>query len=99
VFLRNIRARVNYLQDLMIFKAFDNSIEITKALEFIKGMTSLHNTYCEEAKKFIAEQRDILNSFELIEKEKDPMDEIFAKMKYEYELLNQKVIVWLLQVF
>ena len=54
----------------MIFKAFDNSIEITKALEFIKGMTSLHNKYCEEANRFIAEQRDILNSFELIEEGK-----------------------------
>ena len=54
----------------MIFKAFDNSIEITKALEFIKGLTNLHDTYCTEVKSFIAEQKDILNSFELIEKGK-----------------------------
>ena len=43
--LQRAYQKVNYLQELMIVKAFSNSIEITKAITFMGELCSLHTAY------------------------------------------------------
>ena len=54
--MRKVYARVNYLQELMIVKAFDNSIEITKAYEFMNALCDVHEKYSTSVRKFVADQ-------------------------------------------
>ena len=40
-----IQRRTNYVQELMVVKAFSNSIEISKAIDFMGKLSSLHAEY------------------------------------------------------
>ena len=44
----------------MIVKAFQNSIEISKALEFIMKCKSMHSNYVQKAEDFTREKGEIL---------------------------------------
>ena len=55
------------MQELMIVKAFSNSIEISKAISFMRDLKALHEEFCQRAKRFAKEQAEILNNFDLME--------------------------------
>ena len=55
-----LHSKINYLQELMIVKAFQNSIEISKALEFIMKCKNMHSKYVKQAEDFMKEKGEIL---------------------------------------
>ena len=59
-------SKTNYLQELMVVKAFQTSIEVSKVIEYMDELMTLHTKYCIEASKFTKEQIEILNNFELV---------------------------------
>ena len=59
--LQDIYAKLNYLQELMIVKAFQNSIEISKAIVFMTELRNMHESYCQRVRLFAQEQAEILN--------------------------------------
>ena len=54
-FLRKIVARINYLQEMMLVKAFDNSVEITKAFEFMNALYDMHEDYSTRIRLFVTD--------------------------------------------
>ena len=57
-FVKNLMqmfSKTNYLQELMVVKAFQTSIEVSKAIEFMDELMTLHEQYCSKAKKFARE--------------------------------------------
>ena len=50
--LQQVYAQVNYLQELMVVKAFSNSIEISKAINFMGQLSELHEVFCSRARHF-----------------------------------------------
>jgi len=78
--LQAVYARINYLQELMVIKAFSNSIEITKAITFMSELRQLHSEFCHRAQLFASDQSDILNSFDLMDEGESPLMPIFADL-------------------
>lgn len=102
VFIERLQAayaRVNYLQELMVVKAFSNSIEITKAITFMNELRHLHADFCERAQLFAREQGDILNSFDLMDQGDSPLKPIFTDLCVQLESLEMRVQAWQTYVF
>ena len=53
--LTAVQRKSNYLQELMVVKAFSNSIEISKAVHFMEQLSELHVEYLGRALKFVEE--------------------------------------------
>lgn len=83
-------AKVNFLQELMIVKAFSNSLEISKAITFMNELRQLHQSFSERATLFAKDQSDILNSFDLmvVEQGQDPLEPLTTELSLN---LQQKV--------
>lgn len=64
--LQEVYAKINYLQELMVVKAFSNSIEISKAISFMTDLRVLHETFCHRARLFTKDQAEILDQFDLV---------------------------------
>ena len=50
--LQSMFRKINYLQELMVVKAFKNSIEVSKAISYMTELRTLHESYSERARLF-----------------------------------------------
>ena len=50
--LQSVFRKINYLQELMVVKAFKNSIEVSKAITYMTELRTLHESYSERARLF-----------------------------------------------
>ena len=62
-------------------------------------LMSLHAKHCELAKKFASEQIEILNNFELVADNEDPLSELKSNLQKEKDELITTVETWLEQLF
>ena len=92
-------SKTNYLQELMVVKAFQTSIEVSKVIEYMDELMTLHTKYCIEASKFTKEQIEILNNFELVADKEDPLSEIKQRLLLDQRELDNKIDAWLELVF
>ena len=93
-------AKVNYLQELMVVKAFSNSIEISKAITFMSELRKLHVEYIERAKLFAKDQSDILNEFDvMVDQGQDPLQPLTSEMYLNLQQLIAKINLWQINVF
>ena len=97
--LQQVYAKINYLQELMIVKVFNNSIEISKAIIFMNELRSMHKSFCERACLFANDQADILNEFDLMGKGDDALRPLYEELCSEYSKLNTKIRLWEIHVF
>ena len=95
--LTAVQRKSNYLQELMVVKAFSNSIEISKAVHFMEQLSELHVEYLGRALKFAEEQADILNSFDLLG-QVDAMEEIQTGLESAFRSLDQQISFWISNV-
>lgn len=97
--MQSVLGKVNYLQELMIVKAFSNSIEISKAISYMNELRTLHSTFCERANLFAKDQAEILNSFDLMDKGRDPIEPMLSELTSELKKIETQINLWYLHVF
>ena len=81
--LRTVYSKINYLQELMVVKAFSNSIEISKAISFMSDLRTLHESFCQRARLFVKDQAEILNSFDLMQESEDPLKPMYSELSQQ----------------
>lgn len=97
--LQSAYGKINYLQELMVVKAFSNSIEISKAISYMSELRTLHESFCERARLFARDQAEILNSFDLMEEGDDPIQPLLKDLSEQLTRLETQINLWYLHVF
>ena len=97
--LQSVYAQVNYLQELMVVKAFSNSMEISKAISFMGQLSELHDAFCMRARLFAQDQAEILNSFDLLEEGDDPIMPLLEDLSGTLKRLETEINLWQIHVF
>ena len=97
--MQSVFGKINYLQELMVVKAFSNSIEISKAISYMTELKQLHEAFSERARLFAKEQAEILNSFDLMEAGADPIHPLMTELETELKRIETQINLWYLHVF
>ena len=92
-----VQRKRNYFQELMVAKVFTNSIEISKAVDFMTRLGRLHAEYCNKAVLFAREQSEILDQFDMLED--DALSPVRTELAQKISKIDLQINSWLIHVF